>query len=96
MNLEPRRDIFRLKQWKDHSDYGMRDHWDMVDGVEGTFGLEAHRHAWHLPIEIQARQCTCLNKIVGIKTGTDSIDVESIAFNSNNLIRAIMLYYSIY
>lgn len=52
MNLEPRRDIFRLKQWKDHSDYGMRDHWDMVDGVEGTFGLEAHRHAWHLPIEI--------------------------------------------
>lgn len=33
MNFKQKSGTFRLKHQKDHSDYGMRDDWDVVDGM---------------------------------------------------------------
>ena len=69
----------------------------MVAGMEGTFGLEEERPVQSL-LQQKSKQdiAHVQTKVVGIKAGTNSVDVESIKFNSQNMIRAIILHYSIY
>lgn len=55
----------------------------MVAGMEGTFGLEEERPVWSLLQEKSKQDIAHVQtKVVGIKAGTNSVDVESIKFNS--------------